>query len=92
MSTDWDAVGYVISSKYRSSVVRELADGPATPTMIADEADCSLTHVSRALSDLEERDVVQLIVPEEQRKDRLYELTADGEELWTVIQTNDLTT
>lgn len=91
MSTDWDTVGYVISSKYRTKVVRELADGSATPKSLSEEIGCSISHVSRALRGLRERSLIQLTVPEKQQKNRLYELTNDGEQLWDTIQTNDLT-
>lgn len=76
---DWDAVGYVIASKYRIAVVETLASNPETPTAIAEETDLGITHISRALRRLEERDVIELIVPEDQQKGRLYDLTEKGE-------------
>lgn len=90
MSTDWDSIGYVISSKYRIAVLRNLSSGPATPTVIADESGLGITHISRALRRLEERDVIELIVPEEQQKGRLYAPTEKGEEMWGEIVTMDL--
>lgn len=87
---DWDAIGYVISSKYRVAVLRNLSSGPATPTTIADESGLGITHISRALRRLEERDVVELIVPEDQQKGRLYALTESGEEAWEEITVMDL--
>ncbi len=90
MSVDWDSIGYVISSKYRIAVLRNLSSGPATPTNIADESGLGITHISRALRRLEDRDIIELIVPEEQQKGRLYALTEKGEAIWEEIMTMDL--
>lgn len=87
MTTDWDDVGYVVSSKYRTAVLTELSSGPATPTTIADEAGLGITHISRALGRLQDRDVVELVVPEDQHKGRLYDLTEEGEQLWREMET-----
>lgn len=92
MATDWDAIGYVISSKYRVAVLRNLASGPATPTSIADESKLGITHISRALRRLQDRDIIELIVPEDQQKGRLYALTEKGETVWNEIETKDLAT
>lgn len=91
MSPDWDVVGYVISSDHRTKVLGRLSDGPATPTQIATDVDLSVTHVSRALSSLRERGLVELLVPEDRRKGRVYGITTEGSEAWDVIQTKDLT-
>jgi len=90
MSPDWDVVGYVISSEHRTVVLRRLATGPATPTQIASDVDLSVTHVSRALRSLRDRGLVELLVPEERRKGRVYGITGDGEEIWSVIESKDL--
>ena len=90
MSPDWDVVGYVISSDHRTMVLGRLAEGPATPTQIASDVDLSVTHVSRALSSLRDRDLVELLVPEDRRKGRVYGITGEGTEAWETIQTKDL--
>ncbi|WP_336035111.1 winged helix-turn-helix domain-containing protein [Halobacterium yunchengense] len=91
MTPDWDVVGYVISSDHRTLVLGRLAEGPATPTQIATDVDLAATHVSRALNSLRERDLVELLVPEERRKGRVYGITSEGAEAWEVIQAKDLT-
>lgn len=79
MSETWDAAGYIASSRYRLAVCKLLSrDGPDLPSRIAEELDLAQPHVSRALSELRERDIVELLVPESQQKGRLYGLTADG--------------
>lgn len=91
MATDWDEVGFVVSSKYRTAVLRELSSGPATPTTIADRSGLGITHISRALGRLQDREVVELVVPEDQHKGRLYDLTDQGEELWREMETTGMT-
>lgn len=79
MSETWDGAGYIASSQYRLAVCELLSeDGPDLPSRIADELDLAQPHVSRALSELRDRDIVELLVPESQQKGRLYGLTADG--------------
>lgn len=90
MSPDWDVIGYVISSSHRTVVLGRLDDGPATPTQIAKDVDLPITHVSRALQSLRDRDLVELLVPEARRKGRVYAITSKGEDVWEVIHTKDL--
>lgn len=80
MTNTWDAAGYVASSRYRLSVCEYLQDhGPGLPSKISTDTDLAQPHVSRALSELRERDIVELLVPESQQKGRLYDLTETGQ-------------
>ena len=90
MNDDWDEVGYVISSRYRVAVLGRLANSPATPSKIATDEGLSVSHVSRALSGLAEHGLVELLVPEERRKGRVYGITTEGREAWDLIQAKDL--
>ncbi len=85
MNADWDAIGYVISSKYRLAVLRQLEGSPATPTAIADAEEMAPSHISRALGRLQRRSIVELIVPDHRRKVRLYALTPKGEAVWDAV-------
>lgn len=79
MTDSWDTAGYIASSRYRASVCEFLeAEGPELPSRIASELEFAQPHVSRALSELRERGVVELLVPESQQKGRLYGLTSQG--------------
>lgn len=84
-SDKWDAIGFVISSQYRLAVVRNLSEGPATPSRIADEEDYQISHISNALTALRNRSLVELLVPEERKKGRIYRLTESGERVWRQI-------
>lgn len=90
MSDDWDVVGHVISSRYRTAVLGRLADSPATPSRISEDTGIAVTHVSRSLRALRERGLVELLVPEERRKGRVYGITEEGREAWELIETKDL--
>lgn len=90
MTDDWDDISYVISSQYRIEVLEQLVDGPSTPSQIADETDNSIAHVSRALGDLRERTLVDLLVSEDRTKGRVYGPTEEGEQVWRTIEAENL--
>lgn len=92
MSTDWDEIGFVISSRYRIIALRRLAVGPATPSQIAADEGVGIAHISRALQDLKERELVDLLVSEDRKKGRVYGLTEYGREVWETIDAENLAT
>lgn len=83
---DWDAVSYVSRSKYRTDILRELEGGAVTPSALASKTDHRQPHVSRALRELREEGLVELLVPEEQTQGRLYGITEEGREVWSVVR------
>lgn len=87
MGPDSDTAAYVLSSKYRRGVLRELANTErATPTELADSVAEPRPHVSRALSELREKGVVELRVSEGRSVGRYYGLTDAGESVWSEIR------
>lgn len=90
MSVDWDDIGYVISSEYRTAVLERLAESPSTPSQIASDHGVAVTHVSRALNQLRERSLVVLLVPEDRKKGRVYTLSDRGSEVWQQTKKNNL--
>lgn len=90
MTDEWDEIGFVISSRYRVAVLRRLAEGPATPSQLASDSGLAIAHISRALRGLRERDLVELLVPEDRKKGRVYGVTERGEEVWEQIQSKNL--
>lgn len=77
-------VGYVISSKYRTKVIKSLAEDTKIPTQIAKDTDILPNHMSATLKQLKENELVECINPEV-RKGRLYRLTDKGEDLVNLI-------
>lgn len=87
---DWDQVSFVISSRYRVATLQRLAKGPATPSQVATDADVRITHVSRALQELRERGLVDLLVSDDRKKGRVYGLSETGQEVWETIETENM--
>ena len=86
----WDQVSFVIRSKYRVTVLEQLSDGPATPSSIASYSNLSVSHVSRALQELRDRGLVELLVSEQQRMGRLYGPTGRADKVWMTIESECL--
>ncbi|QIB74135.1 transcriptional regulator [Halogeometricum borinquense] len=87
MNDLWDTAGYIASSRYRVSVCKYLdREGPELPSRIASKLGFAQPHVSRALSELRDRNVVELLVPESQQKGRLYGLTREGKQALTRLR------
>lgn len=75
----WNDAGYVVASTFRQDVLVSLLDGPATPSQLSESTGHANSHVSRALSELRDRGLVELLVDEEVQKGRFYGVTEDGE-------------
>lgn len=77
---DYDDVGWVVSSQYRLAVLKNLDESPGTPTAITQDTDVpGIAHVSRALQELRDREMVDLLVSEDRKKGRIYGITDGGE-------------
>jgi len=72
----FDQAAYVLGSRYRKVVIEELQDGPTTPSDIADRNDMALSHISRALAELREKEVVAS--HSDSSRTKIYTLTALG--------------
>jgi DNA-binding HxlR family transcriptional regulator len=83
----WRDYGYVVTSKYRTKVIESLSVHPKTPKQISSEEDISISHVSRALRELVQRDLVSCINPNDV-KGRVYALTDKGKALTKIFEKN----
>lgn len=90
MSSEWDEVSFVISSRYRILTMQHLAAGPATPSQIAGEESVGIAHISRALQELRGREMADLLVSEARKKGRVYGITEKGREAWETIEAENL--
>jgi DNA-binding transcriptional ArsR family regulator len=82
-----DVESYILSSKYRLRTLEHLAGTVrATPTEISGSVGAPQSHISRALSELREKGVVELRVPEGRTVGRYYGLTETGEAVWPEIK------
>lgn len=82
--------GWVVASKHRVAVLSRLVDSPAIPKAIKRDTDRPYSRVSDAVDDLRERGLVELLVPDTQRKGRLYGVTERGEQVWKFLDENDM--
>lgn len=84
---DEDLAAFVLNSRYRRIVLEALAfNEQATPQEIADHTEDRRPHISRALSELRDKDIVELRVPEHEQIGRYYGLTEIGESVWEQVK------
>lgn len=78
-ATPWDAVAFIEPSENRCQILATLVDGgPATPTELSADVGVKVPHISRELSRLEDRGLVELTVSEDTKKGRYYAATPTG--------------
>ena len=75
----WGDVSYVIASKTRKAILLRL-ETPRTPTFLAKDLSINLANVSRALTELEGKDIVICLTPK-QKVGKIYSLTKKGKDI-----------
>lgn len=91
MTETSEDVGYILGSDYRTETVTALEESKKQPSEIAEKTGIKISHVSRALNQLSERGLVEVLNPEA-KKGRLYALTDDGQEVLEDLDTQNDTT
>lgn len=76
---NWKLYSFVIRSKRRKDILLSL-EKAMTPTEIGDKVGASVSHVSRTLSDFQDRELVECVTPK-QKVGRVYKLTEDGKNI-----------
>ena len=71
---------YVEISKYREKTLKSIGNNVKIPTNIAKDSGIRTNHISKVLSELKSKEIVECI-NEEARKGRLYRLTDTGKEV-----------
>jgi len=77
---DKDTIKFVQRSTYRQKVLTSLDGNVLIPTEIAKRSNIKTNHVSKVLSELKSKDLIEIINPEV-RKGRLYRLTPTGDKI-----------
>src|SRR5437016_8148992 len=77
---DWEALRFLFSSEIRRSVLRTLSEKRSTPSQISAAIGRPISHVSRALKELQDRKLAVCLTPE-RKKGRVYQITALGESI-----------
>ena len=80
----WGDVSYVIASKTRKAILLRL-ETPRTPTFLAKDLGINLANISRALTELEKKNTVVCLTPE-QKVGKIYSLTKKGKEILTQMK------
>lgn len=78
-------LGYIIASKYRQDILAALINGPLCPTEVSKKTKYPQSHVSKNLSDLAKRGLIECINPND-RKGRLYSITNDGKKVYLQLR------
>ncbi len=73
-------ISYVQISSYRTKVMKSLDGDVKIPTQIAKDSNIMPNHISKVLSELKSKEIVECI-NEEARKGRLYRLTDTGKDV-----------
>ena len=81
---NWEDVSFVIVSSYRVKVL-ELLEVPTTPSKLSEATNINITHVSRALAELESKKLIECLTPDVS-KGRLYRITEYGREIQKAIK------
>jgi len=74
-----ELAGFIVRSGYRKNVFLNL-DNPIMPSQIAKKTDIRLTHITRELRFLKEKDLIECLNPKE-KVGRLYRLNNKGKRL-----------
>ena len=76
---------YVQISKYREKTLKSIGDDVKIPTNIAKDSGIRTNHISKVLSELKSKEIVECI-NEEARNGRLYRLTDTGKDVLETIK------
>ena len=79
---------FVQISKYREKTLKSIGDEVKIPTNIAKDSGIRTNHISKVLSELKSKDIVECI-NEEARKGRLYRLTDTGKGVLETIESKE---
>jgi predicted transcriptional regulator len=75
----WNMVSFA-QSRARKACLLALEAGPKNPSAIASSAGMNLSHVSRALRELSEKNLVECLTPK-LTKNKIYKITSTGLEV-----------
>jgi DNA-binding MarR family transcriptional regulator len=84
-----ESLDFVLSSETRLRIMSFLSKDAGTPTQLAREVQKHLSHISRALRELESKDLVTCSNPQNS-KPRVYQLTLEGDRLLKEIYRSKL--
>ncbi len=81
---EWEDYSFIIRGKTRREIFLSLQK-PKTPSQISRELKISTTHVSRALKEFSDKNLVKCLTPKE-KSGRVYKLTGSGEKILDTLK------
>jgi predicted transcriptional regulator len=75
-----ESLDFVLSSETRLKILSFLSKDAETPTQLSKKIQKHLSHISRALKELESKDLVSCSNPQNS-KPRVYSLTTEGDKI-----------
>ena len=76
----WDLISFVTASDYRQTIILALQDGEKQPTELTTQTGRNFSHISRTLTELADRELVDRRQLDDGRK-WAYRLTPTGREI-----------
>lgn len=86
---DEDAA-FVVMAPHRTMVLRRLTKGNAIPAQIRDDTGQEYSRISEAANSLRERNLIELVVPDDTKRGRLYSITERGTDAWEYMVENNM--
>ncbi|MDR1819731.1 MAG: transcriptional regulator [Methanobrevibacter sp.] len=80
-------IALIKASRYRNSILFSIGYNIKTPSEISKEVNIRINHVSKVLKELKNENIVKCL-NEERTKGRLYQLTEEGEEILSFLESN----
>jgi|AntDeeMetageno50_2_1112565.scaffolds.fasta_scaffold02686_1 DNA-binding MarR family transcriptional regulator len=81
---------FVVTSPHRTKVLGRLTKGNAIPAQIRAETGQEYSRISEAANALREHDLIELVVPDETKRGRLYSTTERGADAWEYMVDNNM--
>lgn len=69
---------FVVSSPNRTTVLQRLSNGNAIPSQIKDDTGLEYSRITEAMKSLRSRGLVELLVPEDTERGRIYGIKDRG--------------
>lgn len=85
---DWELLGFILASKYRTKIMLVLIVQIATPKQIAQRTDLRIGHVSNVLRSLVDKGLIECVNPKAKRG-RIYRLTSKGKSICKLMKKLD---
>jgi DNA-binding MarR family transcriptional regulator len=81
---------FVVMSPHRTKVLRRLTRGNAIPAQIREDTGQEYSRISEAANSLRERSLIELVVPDDTKRGRLYSTTERGMKVWEYMVENNM--